>query len=143
MFSLSRPGRLSIGGSAYVPLMITAGSSTFDLMRFTPITVARLSTLILLTAQFSWISCKNLWAARKPRLRQQEVARREQSLNPTVHLLNPSSFPCFRNGVNWLCLQEFNWNLELHRLRRGEEPGEVWAGGGKSHSRGCLGRRGD
>lgn len=39
-----------------LPLMMTAGSSTLGLIRFTPITVARLSTLILLTLEFSWIS---------------------------------------------------------------------------------------
>ena len=48
-----------------VPLMITAGSSTFDLMRFTPITVARLSTLLLLTPQFREISWRSLGTARK------------------------------------------------------------------------------
>lgn len=52
-----------------VPLMITAGSSTLDLMRFTPITVARFSTLILLTLQFSWISCRNLWHPGNPIVR--------------------------------------------------------------------------
>lgn len=39
-----------------LPLMMTAGSSILGLMRFTPITVARLSTLILLTLEFSCIS---------------------------------------------------------------------------------------
>lgn len=43
-----------------LPLIIIAGSSILGLMRFTPITVARLSTLILLTLEFNCISCRNL-----------------------------------------------------------------------------------
>lgn len=43
-----------------LPLIIVAGSSILGLMRFTPITVARLSTLILLTLEFNCISCRNL-----------------------------------------------------------------------------------
>lgn len=43
-----------------LPLIMIAGSSIWGLMRFTPITVARLSTLILLTLEFSCISCRNL-----------------------------------------------------------------------------------
>lgn len=43
-----------------LPLIIIAGSSILGLMRFTPITVARLSTLILLMLEFNCISCRNL-----------------------------------------------------------------------------------
>lgn len=57
----------------------------------------------------------------KPHLRQWEGPRREREST------GPTSFPCFWNGVNWLCLQDF---LEVHRPRRDEEPWIVQLPGG-------------
>lgn len=90
---------------ACVPLMITAGSSTFDRIRFTPITVARLSTLILLTAQFSWISCRNLPGSQEIPGRPQEVARRKSLQGQRgLCLISTLSF-CLRNRISLLCPQ--------------------------------------